>query len=144
MAQSMLGLLSSPPNSSTTGALSISPIVKSTFRFGAFSRFRNKLPATVGVSSHASTSMRRSTAGRSFNISTLRTVTRVTPRKRGKKISKTETSNVGAANCRKREKEGICLSWARRACVAASWEMPTPFGVPVDPDVYMRYARSSG
>ena len=119
MAHNRLFLSSLPPNSRITASFNISPIVNSNCSVGTFSLFRNKLAATVGVSSQASTSISEMTPGKSFNISLRSTLINVLPRSSGKKISNTETSKVGAANWRKRENAGTCRSWASNACVTA-------------------------
>jgi hypothetical protein len=119
MAHRKLSRVLLPPNSCITGIFSISPMVSNNLRFGTAVLFFNKLPATVGVSSQASTSILRMTPGRSLSISSLFMDTIVLPRKRGKNISNTDTSKVGAANWRNREKLGICRLCAKRAWVAA-------------------------
>ena len=78
------------------------------------------------------------TPGRSFSRRRLSQATSVSPRNNGKKISNTETSKVGFANCRNRLKFGMCRWWASKACVAAECDITTPFGVPVDPEVYLQ------
>lgn len=104
------GSVSSPPKLSTTEGFSISPIVNSTLRPGTLERPRSRLLATDGVNSQASISNSLMVPGRSFKSRLLSQLTNVLALKKGKKISKTETSKVGLANCKKRSKVGTCLS----------------------------------
>ncbi|MBA7497201.1 hypothetical protein ES702_07813 [subsurface metagenome] len=107
------------PNSLIICGVSISPIVSKAVRPGAASLVRRRVVATVGVNSIASTSRRFSTAGRSARVFSLSHEANVAPRNQGKKISNKDTSNVGAANWKKRLNEGMCSSCARSDCVTA-------------------------
>ncbi len=103
MAQSMLGLLGFPPNSLINR-------LRQHFAYGQeqtkVRRVGSRPQETASdgrVNSHASTSILCSMPGKSLSNPARWQLTRVEMRKRGKNISKTETSKVGAANCRKRE-----------------------------------------
>lgn len=68
------------------------------------------------------------------------TLTRVIPHAQAENISKIEMSNVGLANCRKASpscKSMNIFPCARMEEVAAAWEIITPLGRPVVPEVYI-------
>ena len=71
--------------------------------------------------------------------------TSMSPCAHAEKISKMEMSKVGFANCSKLSAltaSSNMAPWERIDVETEACEIMTPFGVPVEPEVYIRYARS--